>query len=79
MEIERKVDQHIQYICYVMRMCLREKEEQTYVSKCIYPHVDMTCSWIHHVVKFLTGDKRSNWTTEKVPTYRDFCEQEVYY
>ena len=33
----------------------------------------MTCSWMQHVVKFLTGDKWSNWTIEKVPTYRDFC------
>jgi len=35
-----------------MGMCLWEKEEQSHASKCVCPHLDMTCSWIQHVVKF---------------------------
>ena len=54
MEIERKVDQPIQYIVLVMRMCLQEKEEQSYVSKCVCPHLDMTCSWIIKIIIITT-------------------------
>ena len=43
-------------------MRLREKE-QSYVSKCICPHPDMTCSWIQHAVKFLN---RENWGIRRV-------------
>ena len=39
----------------------------------VFIHLDMTSSWVQHVVKSLTVDKWSNSMIEKVPTYRDFC------